>query len=265
MSEGAATPISSADNPQFKALRKLAGSGRERRKTGCTLLDGLHLIEAWLAAGHNVQKIVASAAGAARPEHARWLAAHPQQRSLVLADALFAELVDAADSPSGVLALVELPAGGGAPLDHVDTVVLDGVQDPGNVGSILRSAAAAGFRQAVLSPDCAQAWSPKVLRAGMGAHFALTVHEAIDLPMFLEQFRGVIAVTHLQGAASLYDAQLDPPVAWVFGSEGQGVRPAVLARAGLRVKIPMPGAVESLNVAAAAAVCLFETVRRRSA
>ena len=258
-------PITSADNAQFKALKKLAGSGRERRKTGLTLLDGLHLIEAWLAAGHNLQKIVASAAGAARPEHARWLAAHPQHRSIVLADALFAQLVDAEDSPSGLLALVEMPASGGAPLNHVDTLVLDGVQDPGNVGSILRSAAAAGFRQAVLSADCAQAWSPKVLRAGMGAHFALTVHEAIDLPVFLAQFQGSIAVTHLQGATPLYAARLSAPIAWVFGNEGQGVSDAVLACATERVKIPMPGAVESLNVAAAAAVCLFETARRRQA
>jgi RNA methyltransferase, TrmH family len=256
-------PITSADNPQFKTLRKLAGSGRERRKTGVTLLDGLHLIEAWLAAGHALQKLVASAAGAARPEHARWLAAHPQHRHIVLADTLFAQLVDAEDSPSGLLALVEMPQDGGLPNDHLDTVVLDGVQDPGNVGSILRSAAAAGFRQAVLSADCAQAWSPKVLRAGMGAHFAIRVFEGVDLPGYLVTFKGTVAVTHLAGSTALYDADLDAPLAWVFGSEGQGVRREVLDRATLRVNIPMPGTVESLNVAAAAAVCLFETARRR--
>ena len=256
-------PITSADNAQFKALKNLAGSGRERRKTGLTLLDGLHLIEAWLTAGRGLQKLVASTTGAARFEHAHWLAAHPQHRHVVLSDALFAQLVAAEDSPSGLLAIVHMPQVGGIPGDGVDTVVLDGVQDPGNVGSILRSAAAAGFRQAVLSADCAQAWSPKVLRAGMGAHFAIRLFEGIDLPGYLETFKGRVAVTHLAGTASLYEANLDGPLAWVLGSEGQGVRPAVLACANLRVKIPMAGGVESLNVAAASAVCLFETARRR--
>lgn len=257
--------ITSTDNAQFKALKKLAGSGRERRKTGLTLLDGLHLIDAWLAAGYTLQKTVVSAAGMARPEHARWFAAHPQHRAVVLSDALFAQLVDPEESPSGFAALVEMPAPGGAPQDCADTIALDGVQDPGNVGSILRSAAAAGFRQAVLTADCAQAWSPRVLRAGMGAHFALRVFEGVDLPAFLTGFRGTVAVTHLRGATPLYAARFDGPVAWVFGSEGQGVGDAVLACATQRVRIPMPGAVESLNVAAAAAICLFETTRQRAA
>ena len=257
--------VTSADNAQFKALKKIAGSGRERRKTGLTLLDGLHLIDAWLTLGRPVKKVVASTSGASRPEHARWIAGREGLRPLVLADALFAQLVDNGEAPSGLLALVEMPAGGGVPQDHTDTIVLDGVQDPGNVGSILRSAAAAGFRQALLSSDCAQAWSPKVLRAGMGAHFALSVFEAVDLPDFLHRFRGTVAVTHLQGGVSLYEASLVPPVAWVFGSEGQGVSDAVLACASERVTIPMPGAVESLNVNAAAALCLFESLRRRRA
>lgn len=258
-------PITSADNAQFKALKKLAGSGRERRKTGLTLLDGLHLIEAWLAAGHNLQKTVASAAGATRTEHARWLAAHPQHRSIVLADALFAQLVDAEDSPSGLLALVEMPATGGAPLDHVDTLVLDGVQDPGNVGTLLRTAAAAGVKQALLGPGCASAWSPKVLRAGQGAHFVLDIVEEADLAGFVGSYRGTTAVTCLDGATSLYDADWQGPLAWIFGAEGQGVRPELIAATGLRIRIPMPGAVESLNVGAAAAICLFEALRRRLA
>ena len=149
-------------------------------------------------------------------------------------------------------------------LDHdADTVLLDGVQDPGNVGSILRSTAAAGFRQVLLSADCAQAWSPKTLRAAMGAHFQVEIHEGGDLAGFLAAYHGQAVATALAAPDSLYTAKLDRPLAWVFGSEGLGVRPAVLAATQRQVHIPMPGAMESLNVAAAAAICLFETVRRR--
>ena len=143
-------------------------------------------------------------------------------------------------------------------------LALDGVQDPGNVGSILRSAAAAGFRQILLSPDCAQVWSPRVLRAAMGAHFRLELHEDVNLPDFLGAYRGQAILTVLdESATSLYSCDLTGPVAWVFGSEGQGVRPAVMQVVKTRIRIPMPGGGESLNVAAAAAICLFETVRQR--
>lgn len=254
--------ITSVDNPQYKQVRKLAQSGRERRKTGLTLLDGLHLIEAWQGSGRRLQKILANAALVDNRELKAWLAAHPAVPAVFFAPGLYAEMAGE-DFPSGVLAMVDLPANAG-PLDLTcDTVVIDGIQDPGNLGTVLRSAAAAGFSQAVLSSQCAQVWGPKTLRSGMGAHFAMSIHEAVDLPEFLDGFAGTIAVTDLAGAVPLYDADLRPPVAWVFGSEGEGVSAAVLACATLKVKIPMPGKVESLNVAAAAAVCLFETLRQR--
>lgn len=254
--------ITSADNPQYKQARKLAQSGRERRKTGLTLLDGLHLIEAWQASGRRLQKILLNAAGLDHRELKAWQAAHPAVPTVVFAPGLYAELAGE-DFPSGVLALVDAPAAAGAIDPACDTVVIDGIQDPGNLGTVLRSAAAAGFGQAVLSSQCAQVWGPKTLRSGMGAHFALQIHEAVDLPEFLDGFAGTVAVTDLAGAVPLYDADLSPPIAWVFGSEGEGVSAAVLARATLRIKIPMPGRVESLNVSAAAAVCLFETLRQR--
>jgi TrmH family RNA methyltransferase len=144
-----------------------------------------------------------------------------------------------------------------------DAILLDGVQDPGNVGTLLRTAAAAGIKQALLSPGCASAWSPKVLRAGQGAHFALAIHEDVDLAAFMANYSGTTAVTCLDGATSLYEAKWQGSLAWIFGAEGQGVRPDLIAAALLRIRIPMPGAVESLNVGAAAAVCLFEMVRRR--
>lgn len=256
------SPITSRDNAQYKGLRKLAASGRERRKSGLVLLEGLHLIDAWRNSGRDLQKIVLSAAGVARSENAHWLAAHPELPCLLLADALFDDLAEA-ESPTGILAVVPAPVPDHSPRIDLDSVVLDGVQDPGNVGTILRSAAAAGFRQALLTADCAQAWSGKTLRAGMGAHFAIDVFEAIDAVEFLARFEGAVAITQLEATVSLYSAELASPIAWVFGHEGEGVRPAVAATSNLRVRIPMPGAIESLNVAAAAAVCLFETVRQR--
>lgn len=256
--------IGSPDNPQLKAVRKLAQSGRERRKAGLTLLDGWHLIEAWLASGRPVQKILIVATSADHAEARRLLAAHSEVPVLAVAPGLYADTVGE-DFPAGVLAVVAMPPSPGLPDAMADTLVLDGVQDPGNLGSLLRSAAAAGFSQAVLSAACAQPWSPKVLRAGMGAHFALRIFEAVDLAGFLDGYRGRIAVTHLAGAYSLYALDLREPLAWVFGSEGGGVGAEVVARATWRVRIPMPGAVESLNVGAAAAVCLFETLRQRGA
>ena len=259
--------IQSADNPHYRALKKLCQSSRERKKTGLAVLDGMHLIEAYTDKFGAVAELVVSESGSQKPEIAAWLAGQGGAvRQTVLTDRLLVEL-GLVDTPSGILALAVQPQTGHGPDVGSDCVVLDGVQDPGNLGSILRSAAAAGFTQVLLSPDCAQAWAPKTLRAGQGGHFLVDIHEAQDLPVFLATYRGTVAVTALgagRESCSLFDADLAAPVAWVFGSEGQGVRAEVLAQAGLRVQIPMPGGVESLNVAAAAAVCLFETVRQRS-
>lgn len=257
--------IASRDNAHFKALKRLIESGRERRKSGRILLDGMHLIEAYQRRCGLPEEIIISDSGARRPENAGYLSGRPVAASVsLLPDALFSELA-MVDTPSGIMAVVNWPQAARALDSQSDTVVLDGVQDPGNVGSILRSAAAAGFRQILLSTDCAQAWSPKTLRAAMGAHFQLDIHHASDLPGFLAGYRGLAVATALDASESLYTSRLEGPLAWVFGSEGQGLRPAVLAATRVQLRIPMPGASESLNVAAAAAICLFETIRRRQA
>ena len=256
--------VVSRDNAHFRELKKLCHSGRERRKTGRIVLDGMHLIEAYVERFGLPQEIVVSESGLVRDEIARFVAGVPVESSVtVLADALFGELA-VVDTPSGIMAMALLPGCSARLKPDTDTLVLDGVQDPGNIGSILRSAAAAGFRQVALSSDCAQAWSPKVLRAAMGAHFFLDIHEGCDLMAFLADFCGESIVTALDAVESLYARDLNGPVAWVFGSEGQGVRPEVREVARRKICIPMPGYMESLNVAAAAAICLFETVRQRS-
>lgn len=251
--------IQSRDNVFFKQLKKLAESGRERRKTGLTLLDGVHLVQAFEAARGPVETLVVAESALETDEISRLTAGRD---IVVLADSLMRE-IGLVDTPSGLLAVVAQPKSLAAVDLENDAVLLDGVQDPGNVGTLLRTAAAAGVRQVLLSSACAAAWSPKVLRAGQGAHFVLNIVEDADLVTAVRDYRGTVAVTCLDGAVSLYEARWQAPLAWIFGAEGQGVSPELIAAADLRIKIPMPGAVESLNVGAAAAICLFEALRRR--
>lgn len=251
--------IQSRDNAFFKSLKRLAESGRERRKTGQTLLDGVHLVESYEAVFGPVETLIVAESALVGGEVAGFV---DGRDALVLADALMRDL-GLVDTPSGLLALIKTPRAIATVNRKKDAILLDGVQDPGNVGTLLRTAAAAGVDQAFLSPGCASAWSPKVLRAGQGAHFALAIHEEADLAGLMAGYEGTTAVTCLDAATSLYSAELAGPVAWVFGAEGLGVRPELIELAGLRIRIPMPGTVESLNVGAAAAVCLFEMVRRR--
>jgi len=253
--------IQSRDNAFFKHLKRLAESGRERRKTGQTLLDGVHLVEAYEKVYGSPETLVVAESALAGGEIAAYVA---ERQIVVLADALMRDL-GLVDTPSGLLAVVAIPKANATVGLEKEAILLDGVQDPGNVGTLLRTAAAAGIGQALLSPGCASAWSPKVLRAGQGAHFVLTIHEDVDLASFMADYRGTTAVTCLDGATSLYEAKWSGPLAWVFGAEGLGVRHELIEAARLRIKIPMPGAVESLNVGAAAAVCLFEALRRKLA
>ncbi len=251
--------IQSRDNAFYKQLKRLAESGRERRKAGQTVLDGVHLVEAYEQAIGPVDTLIVGESAMQAGEIARFVEGRD---IVVLSDALLRDIAPV-DTPSGLIAVAAMPQATAAVHRQKDAILLDGVQDPGNVGTLLRTAAAAGITQAILSPGCAAAWSPKVLRAGQGAHFVLAIHEDADLADFIARYEGTTAVTCLDGATSLYEAHWDGPLAWIFGAEGQGVRRELIDAAQLRIKIPMPGAVESLNVGAAAAVCLFEAVRRR--
>jgi len=256
-------PISSRDNPLIRRLHALAQSGRDRRKLGETLLDGAHLVRAACDARWPLKAVVVSDAGLLRAEHLALLDALPVDLPRYqLPDPLFRH-VSPVDSPSGLLGLIDLPAPAASCALADSVVVLDGVQDPGNLGTILRTAAAAGIRRALLAVGCAQAWSPRALRAGMGAHFVLEIEEGVDALERLAGYPGRCLATALgEGASCLYDLDLRTPVAWLFGAEGQGLSAGLLARADQRVIIPMAAAIESLNVGAAVAVCLFEQARQ---
>jgi TrmH family RNA methyltransferase len=258
--------ILSRDNPLIKRVRALAHGGRDRRKLGQTVIDGAHLVAAALDAGLMPREVLLSAHGASRPEHTGLCAQLPSDVLVAMVpDALFAQL-SPVESPSGMLAVIDIPVVDQALPGGGDVLVLDAVQDAGNLGTLLRTAGAAGLRHAVLTSGCAQAWAPRVLRAAMGAHFLLQIHEQADAESWLATYAGRIFVTALgEGSRSIYEADLRGESAWVFGAEGAGVSAALMARATDRLIIPMPGTMESLNVAAAAAICLFEQIRQRHA
>lgn len=253
--------IRSRENPRFKALRLLATSTRARRKAGLALLDGTHLIAAYRASGGVPQQLVLSESGAANSEAAGLTAGASAQGVLVLADPLFADIAQVA-TPTGVVALIRTPDPGPLPSAIEHCVMLENIQDAGNLGSILRSTAAAGIATVLLSRGCAFAWSSKVLRAGMGAHFSLNIFDNIDLPAAVLRLSGRLICAGSHARKSIYEADLRGPLAWVFGNEGAGVSAQLSAAAAERLRIPMPGGTESLNVAAAAAICLFEQVRQ---
>ncbi len=253
--------ISSADNPRFRALLKLAQSSRERRNTGLSLLDGIHLVSAYAEHVGVPGEILLNRDAVGNPEVAQLLARLKTENALVLSDALFRQLSSVA-TPTGIIGVVPTPRVAIPQQLTGACVWLEAIQDPGNVGSILRSAAAAGIATVCLSPHSVHAWSPRVLRAGMGAHFALDVIEGVDLETLAPHYAGRIVITAVNGGTPLFAVDLTGDVALVFGNEGAGLSPALAALAHETVHIPMPGRAESLNVGAAAAVCLFERVRQ---
>jgi TrmH family RNA methyltransferase len=236
--------LTSRDNPKVKHWTKLASDGRYRKSKGRALIEGPHLVEAAIQAGVEIHALLVS-------EKAR---SNVVGEPILLSERVFAGIVDA-NTPQGIAAEISIPA---AKVEEGDTVFLEGVQDPGNVGAIIRSAAAFGVRNVVLDDACADPWSPKVLRAGMGGHFHVAIDNAFDAR--LKNFRGTLACTVVSGGSAFGD--IPKPVGWVFGREGRGVSAAVVRLARLKVTIRMAPGTESLNVAAAAAICLYEGFRR---
>lgn len=253
--------IKSKDNASIKELRALATDARELRARQRTLLDGPHLIEAYRGHGGVPELLVQSDAGSRNGEAINLIAAYPEVDVLQVPDTLFREVSGVA-TPVGILAVIRIPESTAEPI-HGSCVMLDAVQDGGNIGTILRTAAAAGIRDILLGRGCASAWLPKVLRAAQGAHFGMRIREQADLGCELREFAGTCVATVARDGAPLFDLELVGNIAWVFGNEGSGVADDLVALAGQRITIPIAAATESLNVAAAAAICLFEQVRQQ--
>ena len=242
--------VTSRDNALLKELRRLTQDSTAYRKQGRVWLEGDHLCRAALARG--LKPTLAVFAESFWPQaRTEWGTA--AAKTVLVADSLFNGL-SGLESPAPMAFVIDLPL---APaLDpHAASVILDRVQDAGNVGAILRSAGAFGFRQVIALKGTAALWSPKVLRAGMGAHFGLRLLESAE-PAVLAALAVPILMTSSHHGDTLHRATLPWPCAWALGHEGQGVGDAVRAFASQSVRIVQPGGEESLNVACAAAICL---------
>jgi TrmH family RNA methyltransferase len=242
--------ITSRENALLKELRKLSTDNTAYRKAGRFWVEGDHLCSAALHRGLQPAVLVVS--------ESFWPLAHVEYaraaiKTIVIPDVLFREL-SGLESPAKVGFVLDLPLDT-AVQPGAATVILDRVQDAGNVGSILRSAGAFGFRQVLALKGTAALWSPKVLRAGMGAHFGLSLVEGLELSD-LDALAVPLVVTSSHQGDLVQKLALPHPCAWAMGHAGQGVSSELMARASVFARIGQPGGEESLNVAAAAAICL---------
>lgn len=249
--------LTSRDNPRVKRWARLIEDAKFRRKEARTIIEGPHLLLALLQAGLEPVAIIATEAGLKSPE----IAALAGDSAVVVSEGVFGAIVEA-DNPPGIAAEIPIPARSQRG-EH--QVFLEGVQDPGNVGAIIRSAAAFGVGRVVLDPACADPWSPRTLRAGMGGHFAIRIDETRDLEDELGAFAGTLACTVPRGGLPLRKFSFEKPVGWIFGAEGRGISARVAEHAKAKVTIPMASGTESLNVAAAAAICFYEVFSRPGA
>jgi TrmH family RNA methyltransferase len=287
--------ITSRSNPLWRDWmhqRSTAG-----RPGNLIWLDGPHLCQAWLTKHTQPLWAIFDASKVDLPHVSAFISQTDSTHQVLLTHTLFEQLGSVTAS-QGVLFLVEhasthsfrnlpnlsdLPDLPDSQLDIGSknqslsvnafkfdrAVLLDSIQDPGNVGTILRLSAAAGVTHVILGPGCAAAWSPKVLRSAQGAHFALTLLEVDDAMAWLESYRQhtnqpvPVLATAVANAKSLWSTELPKRSIWLFGHEGQGVNPELLAMADIKIKIEHDQTVvDSLNVASAAAICLFEQSRQ---
>ena len=252
--------ITSRDNPIFKYQKKLADSARERRTEGKTLLDGVHLIEAYLAAFGDPELIIIPE-GKSSLEASQLMQHLEHVSTMMLPTLMFAELTPVATS-TGILGIVTIPKI--APPELIKfALMLEDIQDPGNLGSMLRTALGAGVEAVYLSKGCTDAWSPKALRGGQGAQFYMPIIEGVDMVSAMQNFAGNTYATTMEGE-SLYAQDFTKPTAFVIGNEGAGLSSKAMQAASHQISIPMHAQLESLNAAAAAAVCLFERARQVS-
>jgi RNA methyltransferase, TrmH family len=253
--------LTSRDNPLFKSILRLTRSSRARREEGRIVLDGVHLVQAYLDRfGSQGMDLVVKRAAAGHPEI---LALQSRVPSVTMSDSLFDQAAPV-QSPVGVLALAPLPRTPARPAELGFQVLLDGVQDPGNLGAILRSAVASGGTLAQLSGACADAWSPKALRGGMGAQFLLEIRQQQELATVTAGLNVRLIACTADAKGSIFETDLRGELGFIIGGEGRGISDDVIANAHQTVRIPMQAGIESLNAGAAAAVCFYEWLRQNS-
>lgn len=253
--------ISSDKNPAVKRVKALLTQSRQRKKLGQTVLEGAHLIEAAITSNTPIELVMLSESMHHHSEVQALLSRLANTAQvLTLTDALY-NTVKTLGTGIDILAVIDIPTPTLGDI-HDDCLILNDVQDSGNVGALLRTAAAVGVKTVICTTQTAQAWSPKTLRAGMGAQFSLTIFESISIDDVLTHVKVPMLATSSHTETLIYDYELTKPVAWVMGHEGQGVDEVFLQSA-TAIALPQPNGQESLNVAIAGSLCLYETLRQR--
>lgn len=258
-------PIISDSNVRFKRWKKVLESPRVMRKEGITLAEGAHLVQVLLQRRWPVNAVLLSERGI--NEEAQGLLNQFEGSNVpvfVLSASLY-DMLSPVEHGAGIMCEIALPNNPQAPQEPVDALYLDGVQDPGNIGTLIRTAVAAGIKHIAASPTSTHFFSPKALRAGMGAHFGAALYEKIEPSQLKQLFGGRILAADARGGSDIYQSSdwSNQKTCWMMGAEGPGLSQAALQAADERLYIPIESDCESLNVAAAAAICLFEQRRRR--
>lgn len=254
--------IASRDNSRVRAWRKLQTDARARRSERRTLIEGIHLVRTYLERVGAPRELIVTPESRANAEIAA-IIDRVARSPIVVSNPVFAAFADT-ETPVGLAAEIDLPAEHADLSASVHCVLVEGVQDAGNLGALLRSAAAFGVDSVLVGPGSADPWSPKVLRSAMGGHFFLRIAHTKDLAREVSGFTGLKLCTVPRGGEVLARLDLTGPVAWIFGSEGGGVSAPLAATADVLARISMTGGTESLNVATAAAICFYERARQLS-
>ncbi|MFL1732015.1 TrmH family RNA methyltransferase [Moraxella oculi] len=253
-------PITSLKNPIIKHAATLLINHRHRKKNGQTVLEGVHLLDAYLKQGLAVDKVIVSDT-ALHNDEVITLIQHINKTDIIVAtDTLYKQIRTLGDGVD-IMAIIRTPT---PTLGIItgDCLILDGLQDSGNIGTLLRTASAVGITTIITTPHTAHLWSPKCLRAGMGANFALDIYEHISINDILSQVKTPLYATSSHTNKVIYNHDLTSHIAWVLGHEGQGVSDVFLQSA-TPIALPQPNGQESLNVGVAGSICFYEMLRQR--
>lgn len=252
--------ITSSTNATIRHAYALLTNYRHRKKNAQTVIEGVHLLDAYLKQGLTANKIIVAESALSNPEIIPLL--DPVDGNITtITDGLYKQIRTLGDGVD-IMAIIDIPS---AKLDTVtgDCLILDRLQDAGNIGTLLRTASAVGITTIITTPNTAHLWSPKVLRAGMGANFALSIFEQICYDEILQKVQTRLFATSSHTDKVIYHHNLKNPIAWVLGHEGQGVSDVFLSNA-TPITLPQPNGQESLNVGVAGSVCFYEMLRQRS-
>lgn len=253
--------ITSKDNPTIKTAHALLTGSRQRKKLGKTVIEGTHLLDAYLNADLTPNTVIVSESGLQNDEIIGLLNRLDNVKTLTISDSLYKDIRSLGESLP-IMAMIEMPHLTLHQDITTDCLIINGVQDNGNLGTLLRTASAVGIKTVICTMGTASAWSPKTLRAGMGANFSLTIYESVSIDEILAKVKVPMFATSSHTDNVIYQSDLTQPLALIMGHEGQGVDEVLMHQAN-PIALPQPNGQESLNVAIAGSLCLYEMLRQR--